>query len=398
MNISLKMKHPKSVKFLGLASGLTLAVLLLFQNCSGTEEQKKDEASMGDSAGFPFETDIDTLSYMSCSRTGTAANPRAYYTFRAGAYQAGGIGLSPAFISNTNSAGQRSETLQSSSNNSGSYLQMSIRQRNSYQTVLGGNSGIQEGYHFYNFLDTLSAPVLADRLGRLGGGEKVNYFSGTSGLDGKLVEGSLRFFDGETQSAAVRNYLMNDMLIGMTYSMPGSSDGWTARAPDMADPKKVYGKGYKVNFKLWGSQASGINRLLQGVTEMDLVTGLPASNKVRWDCNAYDAYIIVRAQDVPGYCSAVADPRPSALSSADRLRLEKIRRVLRVEDWWVDLARGCVVPKNAPNGGGGACYGAGAAAQTVIQYAVGAPNSGVTTCDVNTCPHYVSVCTRTVTN
>ena len=393
MNRSLKMKQSQSMRYLGLAVSLTLAVLLLFQNCSDMPEEKKDYASLGDSLPFPFETDIDTISYMSCSRTGNGVNPRAYYTFRVGAYQTGGIGLTSGFLSQTGSAAQRSDILQATNTNSGSYLQLAVRQRNRYQTVLGGGGGVVEGSHYYNFLDVLNSPVIGDRLGALSSGQKINYFSGMSGLDGKLVEGSLNFFDGETQSAEVRNYLLNDMLLSLTYSSSGSgSEGYTARAPDMSDVSKVFGKGYKLNFRLWSSlQSSGINRVLQSATEVNLETG---ANVKSWSCSASDAYVIVRAQDAAsGACGASADPLPSTLSSANRARLEKIRRVLRVEDWWVDLTRSCVVPKNSPSGGGGACYGTGSSAQTTIAYSVGA-TGGATSCDANTCPHYVSVCTR----
>ncbi len=393
MNRSIKMKQSQSLRYLGLATSLTLAVLLLFQNCSDMPEEKKDNASLGDSLPFPFETDIDTISYMSCSRTGNGANPRAYFTFRVGAYQAGGIGLTSGFLSQTGSAAQRSDILQATNTNAGSFLQLAIRQRNHYQTVLGGSGGVVEGSHYYNFLDSLNAPVIGDRLGALTSGQKINYFSGITGLDGKLVEGSLNFFDGESQAGEVRNYLLNDMVLAMTYSSSGAgSEGYTARAPDMTDISKVYGKGYKVNFRLWsGLQGSGINRVLQSATEINLETGANIKN---WSCSAADAYVIVRAQDAAsGACSAAADPLPSTLSAANRTRLEKIRRVLRVEDWWVDLNRSCVVPKNNPAGSGGACYGTGAAAQTTITYSVGA-SGGATSCDVNTCPHYVSVCTR----
>lgn len=392
MAINLKMIQSKSIKTLGFAAVLAFAVLFLFQNCADSGPEKKDESSsLADTSPFPFDTTIDTLSYMSCSGTGTNANPRAYYTFRAGAYQNGnGIGLNANFISTITGASQRVDIIQSASSNMGSSLQLAIRSLTQYQTVLGRSGGPQEGEHYYNFMDALSSPVIADRLGRLTDStDKINYFGGVSGLGGKLVEGSLRFFDGEGQSASVRNYLANEMALTMTYSLPGA-DGYVARAPDMADPKKVYGKSYRVNFKLWGSQANGINRLLNTVVERDIPSGGILGT---WNCAVYDSYVIVRAQDAPGYCSATPDPRsfPNTVQGqSDRVRLEKIRRVLRVEDWWVDLARGCVVPKNSPSGGGGACYGS----QTTIAYTAGVPGSGVTTCDVNTCPHYVSVCTK----
>jgi len=391
MAINLKMIQPKSKKFLGLATVLAFAVLFLFQNCSDSGPEKKDESSLGDTSPFPFDTTIDTLSYMSCSGTGTNADPRAYYTFRVGAYQNGnGIGLNQNFMTAITGASQRVDIIQSSSSNAGSSLQLAIRALTNYQTVLGRSGGPVAGEHFYNFMDVLSSPVIADRLGRITDSSyKMNYFGGVSGLSGKLVEGSLRFFDGEGQAASVRNYLANEMALTMTYTLPGA-DPYIARAPDMADPKKVYGKSYRVNFKLWGSQANGINRLLNSVVERDLTTGGILGT---WNCGVYDAYVIVRAQDAPAYCSAAPDPRsfPNTVQGqTDRARLERIRRVLRVEDWWVDLARGCVVPKNSPTGGGGACYGT----QTTILYTAGAPGSGVTTCDVNSCPHYVSVCTK----
>lgn len=391
MTKNLKMIRPKSTKFLGLASVLILAVLLLFQNCADTGPEQKDNSSFGDSAPFPFDATLDTISYMSCSGLGGTGNPRAYYTFRAGAYQNNnGIGINQNFLNQITGAEQRVDIIQSAPSNAGSYLQLAVRSQAHYQTVLGGLSSPQEGVHYYNFMDTLSSPVIADRLGKLtDANTKINYFGGVSGLEGRFVEGSLRFFDGEGQSNSVRSRIMNEnFALSLTYSLPGG-DGFTARAPNMSDPRKVYGRSYAMTFKLWGNQTAGINRLLNSIVERDAQTGGVAGT---WTCDMYDSYVIFRPQDIGG-CPVTADPRGfpnTAQGQKDRARLEKIRRVLRVEDWWVNLNQGCVVPKNSSGGSGGSCYGS----QSTIYYAAGSGGSGITACDANTCPHYVSVCTR----
>ena len=100
-----------------------------------------------------------------------------------------------------------------------------------------------------------------------------------------------------------------------------------------------------------------------------------------------DAYVRNIAGDITGIrCGMNPDPvQPSA-------DLKVVRRSLYAEDWYVDLARRCVVPKPERTTAG-SCYGLNSQTQQthIINYdnfpagcGFGSPNG--------LCPHYASIC------
>ncbi|NJL24730.1 MAG: hypothetical protein HC902_05885 [Calothrix sp. SM1_5_4] len=80
-------------------------------------------------------------------------------------------------------------------------------------------------------------------------------------------------------------------------------------------------------------------------------------------------------------CNATVDRYSN---TTQQQALSVIRRVLRVEDWFVDMDNRCIMPKRT----GDYCYGD--LNGRTIQYGVASCLNSTTT----VCPHFVSVCIR----
>src|ERR1035437_9032143 len=94
MSASLKLRH------FFLAAGILF--LALYQNCAQDPATDSLNSASSYEEGLPFAYDakIDTLAYMSCSEMAAGSyDPRAYFSFRAVAYNSatGGLGMTPAF-------------------------------------------------------------------------------------------------------------------------------------------------------------------------------------------------------------------------------------------------------------------------------------------------------------
>lgn len=120
-----------------------------------------------------------------------------------------------------------------------------------------------------------------------------------------------------------------------------------------------------------------------------------------WECGSEYHFKIVRHEDAiatPTLCARSSD---AAANAREQEILDAVRRVLPVSDWYVDMAKRCIVPKVT-----GMCYGA-IANPTPTTYSVN--YSPTTSCNLynpfntgsggaagntNMCPHYFSMCVR----
>lgn len=383
--------------------GLAIFLMFGFQNCADPLDiADTDSLSYNSQLPFAFDTEIDTLAYMSCSGLESDFDPRAFFTFKAGAYGIGsGIRLTPEYQAATKNftAGQRADSLNESEKNTGASLQFAVRQRNDIQAVLASSQTLQENRDFANILAPLDSPLIAERLVSLGESERISYFSGISGLTGRMVEAAVRFLDSEVSAASLRDNLRDAGLLALTYTGDLQAGGVIARSPDPNDRKRGFGKGYQVDFSMGLGNSfnsvtphpiftRGIHRVINSVQEVDLLRRSPAEGNLRpWDCPTENKFLIARSEDVDAAkvrCSRVIDPLTP--SDKDRATLQAIRRVLRPEDWWVDLANRCVIPKQS----NGNCYGR-STTQTPINIKY---DGGDCTATGLSCPHYVSVCIR----
>jgi hypothetical protein len=121
------------------------------------------------------------------------------------------------------------------------------------------------------------------------------------------------------------------------------------------------------------------NYVLREITELNLEDRNDRTDIKPWACPVSLQFRIVRPGDSAAPCNA--DPDPAVLS--DELQL--VRRSLRVEDWYVDLANRCIVPKKYQGKG---CYGD----RQTVQYNLSAQcTPGTNTQD---CVHWTSICHR----
>jgi hypothetical protein len=160
-----------------LAFIAALSSFLLYQNCSDDSQDTtfNSASSFEESLPFAYDAKIDTVAYMSCSemQEGTY-EPRAYFSFRAGAYSSatGGLGMTTAFRNLTQyySPTDRGNVLSQSNTNSNTLLNLSIRSRSNFQS-LWATDQVTTGHEIDDFLPELDST--ADIAGPLAS-ESVN--------------------------------------------------------------------------------------------------------------------------------------------------------------------------------------------------------------------------------
>lgn len=391
MSQGLKMRRALAVAGIGL--------LLAFQNCSQAPEGEDDSSSYESRIAFAYEAKLDTIAYMSCSGMGEALPPnrRGYFTIRAGAYnrQTGGLGLTQQYIDETKfyNTTERARILGISDKNSNTRLSLSIRSSTNYQAPwVEGQRNV--GEELDSMLPPLDSQAVAGPLGGMKtAGALMNYFPGSHTQ--RLMEGSLRYYNFENTANLTRNSLNNgESMLVLGYSSSSDESDIGLRSP-AADPltgfkppsNSAYGTGHRLSFSLPAGYSSGEPRVLMpgistGITEVDLVTGQQKASN--WACSTSTQFMVVRPEDLNRITCARG---PDRYADANEMAaLAAIRRVLRVEDWYVDMTRRCIVPK----GTGDYCYGPlnGRTIQYGVANCINSPQN------LTMCPHFVSVCIR----
>ena len=404
-----------------LGAVLVVSTLLLYQNCAQAPDGSADGSSTNsaeayqDSLPFAYDAKLDTLAYMSCSEVGkdpgAALMQRAYFTFRAGAYNAntGGIGMTTAYRASTQyySPVERAQALASSAFNMNTRLVFSMRLRSDLSRHWSLTDGV--GFSQMAFLPPLNDPQIAGPFAASTAGRYLNYFPGTA--DKRLMEASLSLLKGDTNAMNARAYLSGVGLpLYLVAAYTNSSDELESvlRQPlTYASDKttvvttpttRAFGSGLQLSFGLPYGVGAGETRVLSSVTEYDLSTAPNPTVKANWTCPASYQFMIVRPEDVqanPSLCFTGADQDYSSQPTLQAAQ-NAIRRVLPASDWYVDVTKNCVVPK----GTGDVCYGTYGATANVFRPLY--YSNACTKNDSNqasstygyTCPHYVSVCIR----
>ncbi len=373
----------------------SLGLLLMFQNCSTPLEDSSQSsvAAFKSSLPFAYESKLDTIAYMSCSEIKETVERRAYFTFRAGAYNnsSGGIRLSKSFRDATKyySGADRAGVLSQSAANSNTRLNLTLRQSRNLQQPWTSEE-LRESEEIESFLPALDSqeiagPLAAAKVNETSGeAVMMNYFPGPHAK--RLIEASLRFYKFENVAKDTRAILDNrDALLVAGYSNSDEVLDISLKAPEAGSSKKVYGTGYQLRFSLPTTYVSGERRVISpsgGVTEVDLTTGSNVS--ANWDCSTNYQFMIIRPEDVAAskvVCNATVD---RYTNTNQQKALAALRRVLRVEDWFIDVANHCVMPKRT----GDYCYGD--LDGRSVQYGVSSCANSATT----SCPHFVNVCIR----
>lgn len=379
-------------RVVGLALGLAI-VALTYQNCA----EPRNSSILGSTEAktpFAFETSVDHLAYMSCGELSAGSYDRStFFTFRVGAYgETAGLRLTQDFIDYTEylDKNRRAELLANSPRNQGAKLHLAVRASSDIHKLFLGNSGSPRPDADYQYLlGTLSTSAYLNPIFSRDLGAWHRYIPGLSGLYGKRVEGSLSFVESAAQERDIGEQILNSGgLIALTYSSATYPDDkglarspaeFEEGAPDSAF-QKVYGKGLRYTLKMNGTYNQyKRSRALASVDTVDLLSGSP-DNHEYWSCPADMVFKIVRNVDAAANCPKIADPAsPSA-------RLRSVRRLLPVEDWWLNESLQCVVPKKA-----GECY------PSTVQKVVYDPTLACgdkNVADQGVCAHYVSFCLR----
>lgn len=380
--------------------------IFLFQNCAETSESgmitvDSIEENYSLNAPFAYDVKVDRIAYMSCSGA-PAAGASSLFTFKAGGYNPGsGVGLRDSYksyISVLNSdARVRSFAL--SERNQEAIVLMSLRQRNNLQFYMdptGENGEIPQATMMFNksYLTHLSSEDVAKKLVALGSGSYLNYLGGFPGLaESKSFDGEIRLSISQSFEEQVRSDLKNSFYLTFTFAHPlqdqtdtdaEQEEFYIVRSPynaledTTASKTSVFGLGYDINFQqfdaLMSSSPARAMRIQSAVNLED--SSILAEN---WNCS--ERFVVVRPEDADRLsfdttpsnpdddpqelvCDTKADVPPSTY--ADQERWNRIRSILPVEDWWVNLPQedissesGTVVPKPGciiPKSGIDRCY------------------------------------------
>lgn len=378
-----------------------LLLLMSYQNCAQAPDADTDSQSSYQS-GLPFayKEAVDTIGYMSCSEIKDPVERRAYFSYRVSAFnsQTGGLTMTDAFRDKTkyfdNTA--RGRAIASSDVNANTRLNLSVRLRGNLQSIWAQGE-LRAGDDIDSFLPSLDSAEVAGPIASVDAKIPncsdlspcyINYFPSANSK--RLMEASVRFYEFENIAKETRSNLEGaGSPAYLTVGYGDSSDELDAklRSPS-TDVKRAYGTGYAMSFSLPNGYSSGERRVISslgGIQEIDLTTGQPRS--ASWDCgtNGLYQFMVIRPEDIVAN-KVVCGRAPDRFTDVNQqAALNAIRRVLRVEDWFVDLTNHCVVPKRT----GDYCYGSLAAGVNVSYGVANCVNSGATRC-----PHFVSVCIR----
>ncbi len=336
---------------------------LAYQNCSMPAEKSTDSlASVGAKMDFPYDSQIDQIAYMSCNQMSAGAYDKsAYFSFRAGSYRTGsGVEVTSAFLKDKHVSGanvsDQSALLSQVAAVVGARPQLAIRQFANFQipylssAASSGTDG-QDYSTFFTLMDDQNFAVAALTANQ---GDGVKY-ERTEAPEGARFEASISL----NQSWAAVTGLQQSInggtgLLAITYQ--GQSGSYQARAPvdyglsSTPSGTSAFGRGYQVQFRQpVGSSGGYPISTLASVTELNLETrGLPSVTST-WTCDPAMQFRILRSNltsdvSLAGCTIGVDNPSDAKLAI--------VRNSFRVEDWYVDMAARCLIPKKA----GAGCY------------------------------------------
>ncbi len=387
---------------------LGLGVAAVGSGCTSPVQTSQESVIEKTAKTLPFAYDavLDQFTHMSCTNmpvsTGTSFSTSAYFTYRMGAYNQGGLTLTDSFYTTLRKFkfDQQAEILSASDINTNTVLQLSMRERLNYQNLYlrtGSNPTANQDY--WNMLTTLGSAETAQTLVNNPAGSRVKFLrNGNPG--GYRLEGSLYFSDNATMVQATRAFLSGGASTSGLITMTFSNGATQARSPaDVSETstvnksRVVYGRGYAPSFGLpnlstvpGGNLYSGTTNpypanVVTAMTETSL-DGTQLNPSPDWACPATLQLRIIRAADV-GKAGTRCDRKSDPANPSVELKL--LRNTLKVEDWYIDLANNCMIPKRS----GPDCYGA----RQDIVYTMGDACSADSAGQSN-CVQYASTCYR----
>lgn len=416
--------------------------LLVFQNCTPAVPYGNTDyfSALVASPVFPYEAGFDQIAYLSCSEQEGIANDGTFFTFRVGAYDQLGLRINQSYRDSIKKVNDENvvQALQQSLNSSGTSLQLAIRTTDNLQLMYVDSDNGEEGadgFDYDNFFPTLGDEYLTNLLWYMNPQDYLRYYAGGQYIDQARFEGRLEFMKSQIMENDLRTFFGGRGVIALTFADsgkinplgPGSvtelqrqhDSGESGTNPTFQGKvqaastsnlaKDVYGFAVQPRFKQPPGPTGGTAgpdmppRVLSSVNEV-IIDGRLSPLSVRpWSCPNTMQFKIVLPKDAQypdpddttdtppmiTRCAMLPDPiNPSA-------ELLKIRQSLYAEDWYIDVARRCIVPKN-DHVVEGSCYGLNG--QTRLTHIINYDTFHTDGCgfgNVNgLCPHYASVCVR----
>lgn len=346
-----------------------LLIVFGFQNCSAPLPEENGILNNSSSSSAPvFNTDIDQVAYMSCHQLGTNFDRSTWFTFRIGGYSANsGLGLSQSFITEMGARKKEDWKARIVADYAGIQPVLSVRDVSSPQTIRLpiGLSVPTAGFDHSKLLGVLSDDAIVDEI--LKDTTKKVRYKRNGAPEGARFEGDLNlnfFLDGLND---VQLRLTQNSVIGVHYpvnnkSVIGLRTGSTGQ---------LLGEEIKVVFRnTHPAAASNVTWALDFLQSRDLE---PNGAQATISCPRSLAFKIADPSDLSTnpaetdttkiYCERKPDD-PNSLTAGDRELLRRARLSLRVEDWYIDWTRKCIVPKKFGDGKN-LCYGPASSAVAV---------------------------------
>ena len=339
---------------------------------------------------------------------------RFFFTFRVSAKTGAGLRLSPQFRQEVPRLNEERVVLALRQNflSAGSQVQLAARSRRDYRKFYRNsqnNSGL-EGVDYDNLLVPMGDPGLSRFLWQLPPNEYIQVWPGAEFQEELRVHGSLDFTASEELARGLRKFLNQEGALTLTFSeIPGTFpkgpfDPSAMGLQDSSTPfREAYGMGIQVSFKQPRALGSpGLDmpqRVLSQVREIPMDPR--GSDPKPWSCPAHLQFKIVHpnhaqfTESVNGTdttktrCAKEEDPK--VLSEGLRI----IRTSLPSSEWYVDMVRQCVVPKDGV-WVEGSCYGINSNTDQTreVRYEKFSTGCGPEENKPGLCPHYVSFCER----
>ncbi len=384
-------------------------VVVGFQNCSQKMARNSGGLeSVANKVDYAYDASLDQLAYMSCNELGSGYDPEVYFTFRGGAYRSGGVMVKANYLTEI---GKRSledkiQILNLSPAHGSTVFQLALRDQADFNSPYVSSGQGVLGKDFTNLYRTIaSSDSYEIDKWLVENPDKTVRYSPSVSVRGDRFEGSLLFGESAILGNDVRNFLTSRGILALTSVEKGSlprspeslGDGSAAVGSSRSS---VYGRGMYVKFRqptVTGVNAQYPTYALDTVSEFNMLDRKDQSYNKGWRCPASLQLKIVRPADAKGSDGLNSAACNRGIDAIGDKKTNLIRKSLRTEDWFLDLANRCVVPKKPT--AGRSCYGEAGVkvnynvTQTCSPFAV-VPDSNGNASVPFSCSHFVSICCR----
>ncbi len=428
-------------------------ILGFFQNCTpavpfGTTDHYQ---SLVNSPNWAYEVGVDQVAYMSCSEQEDIANDGTFFTFRLGAFDSGGLRIAETYRSGVGNLtdAEIPSILSQATASSQARLVVAVRTLDNlqlnYRDEDNGEEGI-EGSDYDSFFPPMNDFSLNDILWSLPREEYLRNYIPAQMSDDYRFEGELRFMKSQIMENDLRGFFNQQRgILALSWAVPGdiyplgpgsltvlqdlaqqnnsgnvslppvgqtdsgtesagvaetSSSSGTVYAANNNLAQNIFGAAIQPRFKQPGtSPGSDLPpRVLSSIQDVVVDERMRGELLRPWDCPDNMQFMIVLPEDAiyqdansNTIVRCAMDPDPANLTP----ELEIIRQSLYAEDFYIDMARRCIVPK-PDHTSEGSCYGKNT--NTQLTHIINYDSFATDGCGFGNanglCPHFASVCFR----